>query len=98
MRAGSSAIFLPEPMGLTGVLHNSSGVKEEDVVYYPYAETFTKTGTANGAYKYTGKELDNNTGLDFYEARYYSRLTFKIAFPLTPALSPKGRGRSECLN
>jgi RHS repeat-associated protein len=74
MRAGPSAIFLPEPMGLTGVLNNSRGVKEEDVVYYPYGETFTNTGTANVAYKYTGKELDNNTGLYFYEARYYDAM------------------------
>ncbi len=39
--------------------------------YYPYGETFTNTGTADVAYKYTGKERDGSTGLYFYEARYY---------------------------
>ncbi len=53
------------------MLTNGSGVKEEDLVYYPYGDTFTNTGTANVAYKYAGKELDGSTGLYFYEARYY---------------------------
>jgi RHS repeat-associated protein len=69
--SGSTSYFHPEHLGSTSVLTNGSGVKEEDVVYYPYGETFTNTGTASVAYKYTGKELDGSTGLYFYEARYY---------------------------
>ncbi|MDR4493619.1 MAG: RHS repeat-associated core domain-containing protein [Nitrospirales bacterium] len=53
------------------MLTNGSGVKEQDPVYYPYGETYTNTGTANAAYKYTAKELDDSTGLYFYETRYY---------------------------
>ncbi|MCB9776412.1 MAG: RHS repeat-associated core domain-containing protein [Nitrospiraceae bacterium] len=43
-------------------------------MYHSYdiaIEPFTNTGTASVAYKYTGKELDDSTGLYFYEARYY---------------------------
>ena len=69
--SGSTSYFHPDHLGSTSVLTNSSGVKEEDLVYYPYGETFTNTGTANVAYKYTGKELDDSTGLYFYDARYY---------------------------
>ena len=54
MRGGSISYFHP------------AHLKEEDVVYYPYGETFTNTGTAGVAYKYTGKELDGSTGLYFY--------------------------------
>ena len=69
--SGSISYFHPDHLGSTSVLTNGSGTKEEDLVYYPYGETFTNTGTANVAYKYTGKELDDSTGLYFYEARYY---------------------------
>ncbi len=57
--------------GSTSVLTDGNGNAEEDLVYYPYGETFTNTGTADVAYKYTGKERDGSTGLYFYEARYY---------------------------
>jgi RHS repeat-associated protein len=71
VNSGSTSYFHPDHLGSTSVLTNGSGVNEEDLVYYPYGETFTNTGTANVAYKYTGKELDGSTGLYFYEARYY---------------------------
>nr|MBA3966895.1 RHS repeat-associated core domain-containing protein [Nitrospirales bacterium] len=69
--SGSTSYFHPDHLGSTRVLTNGSGVKEEDLVYYPYGDTFTNTGTANVAYKYAGKELDGSTGLYFNEARYY---------------------------
>ncbi len=69
--SGSISYFHPDHLGSTSVLTNGSGVKEEDLVYYPYGDTFTNAGTANVAYKYTGKELDGSTELYFYEARYY---------------------------
>lgn len=68
MTGGSASYFPPDHLGSTSVLTNSSGVKKEDLVYYPYGDTFTNTGTAKLAYKYTGKELDDSTGLYFYEA------------------------------
>ena len=64
-------------------------MKEEDLVYYPYGETYTNTGTANVAYKYTGKELDGSTGLYFYEARYYDAALDQGI----NGSSPAGRGR-----
>ncbi|MGD9850204.1 MAG: RHS repeat-associated core domain-containing protein [Nitrospirales bacterium] len=61
MSSGSTSYFHPDHLGSTSVLTTSSGVKEQDLVYYPYGETYTNTGT----------ELDDSTGLYFYEARYY---------------------------
>ncbi|MCA9463721.1 MAG: RHS repeat-associated core domain-containing protein [Nitrospira sp.] len=69
--SGSISDFHPDHLGSTSVLTHASGAKEEDLVDYPYGETYTNTGTANVAYKYTGKELDDSTGLYIYEARYY---------------------------
>ncbi len=68
---GSISYFHADHLGSTSVLTDGNGNSEEDLVYYPYGETFTNTGTADVAYKYTGKERDGSTGLYFYEARYY---------------------------
>ncbi len=69
--SGSTSYFHADHLGSTSVLTNGSGTVEEDLVYYPYGETFTNTGSADVAYKYTGKERDISTDLYFYEARYY---------------------------
>ncbi len=69
--SGSISYFHADHLGSTNVLMDGNGNSEEDLVYYPYGETFTNTGTADVAYKYTGKERDGSTGLYFYEARYY---------------------------
>ncbi|MGB0911200.1 MAG: RHS repeat-associated core domain-containing protein, partial [Nitrospirales bacterium] len=72
---GSTSYFHPDHLGSTSVLTDSHGVSEQDVAYYPYGETRTDTSTTTPvldiAYKYTGKEQDDSTGLYFYEARYY---------------------------
>jgi RHS repeat-associated protein len=39
--------------------------------YYAFGET-TSTGDTENKYKYTGKELDDETGLYYYGARYYN--------------------------
>ena len=69
--SGSISYFHADHLDSTNVLTDGNGTSEEDLVYYPYGETFTNTGTADVAYKYTGKERDGSTGLYFYEARYY---------------------------
>ncbi|NKB81287.1 MAG: hypothetical protein GKS05_05240 [Nitrospirales bacterium] len=68
---GSVNYFHPDHLGSTSVLTDGQGVQEQDVGYVPYGDTFRNTGTADVAYKYTGKEQDPSTGLYFYEARYY---------------------------
>jgi len=50
-------------------------VVEENLAYYPYGATRINTSVTTPPtdvpYKYTGKELDDSTGLYFYGARYY---------------------------
>ncbi len=61
-------------LGSSSVITDSTGAKVQAVTYYPYGGTRTNqsfgTPTVDVPYKYTGKELDN-TGLYYYEARYY---------------------------
>ena len=69
--SGSTSYFHADHLGSTSVLTNGQGIQEQDVSYVPYGDTFSNSGTADVAYKYTGKEQDSSTGLYFYEARYY---------------------------
>lgn len=62
--------FHSDHLGSTSVITTASGTQEQAVTYYPFGGTRTNTGSVNVPYKYTGKELDE-TGLYFYEARYY---------------------------
>ena len=45
----------------------------QHVQYFPFGETFVeeRTGTSYTPYLYNGKELDEETGLYYYHARYY---------------------------
>ena len=58
-------------LGSSSVITNSSGVKVEEIRYYPFGETFSDTSPSTTKHKYTSQELDIETGLYYYNARYY---------------------------
>ena len=53
------------------VMTNNSGTKVEETAYAPYGTMRSFTGTAVTNYRYTGKEIDPETNLYYYGARYY---------------------------
>ncbi|MBK9307386.1 MAG: RHS repeat-associated core domain-containing protein [Nitrospira sp.] len=62
--------LLPDALGSTVALADSSGVLQTQYTYEPFGVT-TQTGAAStNSYKYTGRE-DDGTGLYYYRARYY---------------------------
>lgn len=58
-------------LGSTSVVTDASGNQVKSVAYYPFGETRQEDGVYLN-YKYTGQELDNETGLYNYAARLYS--------------------------
>ena len=85
---GAASYFHPDHLGSTSVLTDANGTVEQDVAYYPYGDTRNNTGTADVAYKYTGKEQDGSTGLYFYEARYYDPVLGRFISPDTIVPDP----------
>ena len=53
------------------VITNSSGDVVKDYHYYPFGGISEETGPLANTHKFTGKELDSETGLYYYGARYY---------------------------
>ncbi len=61
-------------LGSSSFITNASGNAEQHLLYMPFGELFVSQ-TVNGydsRYKFTGKERDTETNLDYFGARYYT--------------------------
>jgi RHS repeat-associated protein len=58
-------------LGSATVLVDPTGQVVERRSYHPFGQTHTQAGASMADYSYTGKELDVETGLFYYGARYY---------------------------
>ena len=64
--------YLSDALKSTSVVINAAtGNVEEESDYRPYGFEVTVTGPGPNHYKFTGKERDAETGLDYFGARYY---------------------------
>lgn len=66
---GTINYFHNDHLGSTSVLTNQSGQVVEKTSYEPYGEV--KAGGTKSKWGYTGQEKDSETGLNYYDARYY---------------------------
>ena len=64
--------YHPDHLGSTSLVTDNSGNVVQSVAYIPYGEVFVeeRNGTWNTPYLFNGKELDEETGLYYYGARY----------------------------
>jgi len=60
-------------LGSTSLITDLDGNVAQHIEYIPYGEVFIeeRNNTWNTPYKFNGKELDEETGLYYYGARYY---------------------------
>lgn len=59
-------------LGSSNEVSNSTGAEVKATLFYPYGENRSYIGTKTLAFKYTGQEYDESTGLHNYGARYYN--------------------------
>ncbi len=75
MRDGTNRLhyFLNDHLGSTRLVIDSTGAQRDVHRYYSFGKTSTEVTSTNQAYRYTGKPLDKEAGLDlyYYGARYY---------------------------
>ncbi|HWR35439.1 MAG TPA: RHS repeat-associated core domain-containing protein, partial [Clostridia bacterium] len=65
--------YLPDHLGTTRMLTDAAGVVCYDADFFPYGMTRQiYVDTCDQNYKFTGKERDTETGLDYFGARYYA--------------------------
>ncbi len=72
MKTGSNIYYYhTDHLGSSSVMTDTNGNKVEDLYYYPYGKVYTDTGSIKVKHKFTGQELDTESGLYYYGARYY---------------------------
>jgi RHS repeat-associated protein len=72
--------YHPDHLGSANVVTDESGAVVETTEFYPYGRPRHEERTGfDSAYKYTGKELDRESGLIYCEARYYDPVIGRFA-------------------
>jgi RHS repeat-associated protein len=66
---GTRQYYHNDHLGSTSVLTNQAGALVEKTEYDPWGEV--KSGGTKSKFQYTGQEKDLETGLNYYNARYY---------------------------
>jgi RHS repeat-associated protein len=80
--SGAVHYYLSDHLGSTTMVVSAAGAIENESDYYPWGGELKISATDTGNhYKFTGKERDSETGLDYMLARYYSN-------PLSRFLTP----------
>lgn len=72
MENGDKYYFHANNLGSTDAITNSTGAQTVHYEYLPYGKVNLTTGTDVTDYKFTGKPLDDETGLYYFGARYYN--------------------------
>jgi RHS repeat-associated protein len=63
--------YFSDHLGSASVVTDSSGAIQKESDYYPFGGEMVITGSDINNYKFTAKERDSETGLDYFGARYY---------------------------
>ena len=67
--------YLPDHLGSASIVMDDKGNMVEQSVFYPYGQDRSRIGAIKSEYRFTGKELDDETGLHYFGARYYDSAT-----------------------
>jgi RHS repeat-associated protein len=81
--SGTTYFAVKDHLGSTRVLSTVAGGPHESYDFAPYGEPVGAQGTTT-AKKFTGKERDAESGLDYYGARYYASLAGCFQSPDLP--------------
>ncbi len=99
---GKIYFYLHDHLGSTGFTLSDEGDVLEQLVNYPYGNPRLENtvGSALADYKFTGKERDLESGLQYFEARYYSGTLgrFNRVEPLADSLKKEWLKDPQMLN
>src|SRR5260221_10461140 len=64
--------YFADHLKTASVITDAAGVIKSESDYYPWGGELQFTNNDSNHYKFTGKERDSESGLDYFGARYYS--------------------------
>ncbi len=74
-KGSSTYFYYQDGLGSVTDLTDSTGATAKSYAYDAYGNILESPGTVEQAYTYTGRELDSESGLYYYRARYYDTTT-----------------------
>ncbi|MFA6902444.1 MAG: SpvB/TcaC N-terminal domain-containing protein [Gallionellaceae bacterium] len=98
---GREFIFFyhPDHLGSTGYVTDEKALRYEHITYFPFGETWVQESNATWRvpYQFTSKEMDQETGLYYFGARYYDPRTsvWQSADPILGKYLPTGEKSSQ---
>ncbi len=70
--SGAVQYYLSDHLGSTSMVVSAAGAIENESEYYPWGRERQFSSSDSNHYKFTGKERDSESGLDYFGARYNS--------------------------
>ena len=81
---GGVFYYFSDHLKTASVITDSAGVIKAESDYYPWGGELQFVNNDSNHYKFTGKERDTETGLDYFGARYYSNGLGRFITPDLP--------------
>jgi RHS repeat-associated protein len=75
LRSGATSYYNADGLGTVTSLTNSSGAAAQTYTYDSFGKVTGSSGSLTNPFQYTGREVDPETGLYYYRARYYDPST-----------------------
>jgi RHS repeat-associated protein len=70
--SGTVHYYFSDQLNSASTITDPSGTVQERYYYYPYGGLVTSIGSDTNHYKFTGKERDSESNLDYFGARHYA--------------------------
>jgi RHS repeat-associated protein len=70
LRSGATSYYDADGLGSVTSLANGSGTLTQSYTYDSFGNVTASSGSITNPFQYTGRELDSETGLYYYRARY----------------------------
>jgi RHS repeat-associated protein len=71
LRSGTTGYYEPDALGTVTSLTNPAGALANTYTYDSFGKSTASSGTLTNPFQYTARELDPETGVYFYRARYF---------------------------
>jgi RHS repeat-associated protein len=86
--SGDIFYYHHDHLGSSRVITGDIGENLEQVYYDPFGDAVSDTGAVSVTHKYTSQELDRESGLYYYNARYYNPALGRFTSPDTIVPDP----------
>lgn len=70
--AGNIVYYMADHLGTSRIVTSTSGSILDESDFYPFGGERVITASSGNTYKFTGKERDTESGLDYFVARYHA--------------------------